>query len=328
MKAAIYKAVVLLAFLLVAPAEGGCRGKIEILEMLIGNSTAEQKLELAAAAAIIEAGWNSWLEDSAAVQGMSYMTIPLGEHSCLTVHPHVPEVCLFLQGHAGLVGRGATKKVYRAIAYRAEKEVAVAFPCASKRDVYDDEIAILEALRGCQGVQQLNFVSYESRSNEGYPPMPVIVSDYYSGGTAAEWLASGVPITVDECICASFDLFRAILAIQSAGIVHGDISLRNIMLSRDKVDGKVRGAHLIDFGLSRQLVVKEIGFNKDTAGVYAIAYDWFRRCSGTEEFQSGLWQLLHDRVPISGGLSFLLQLPTGRKSEVRCWDIKPLVMQG
>lgn len=101
--------------------------KADRLAALIRASD-EQKAELEQVCQFIEENWDSWVNDPSILEQYSYLRFQMTEKTFITVHPNVPEVCVYLNGHTKILGNGAFKRVVKAFCYILEGEVAVALP--------------------------------------------------------------------------------------------------------------------------------------------------------------------------------------------------------
>jgi serine/threonine protein kinase len=77
-----------------------------------------------------------------------------------------------------------------------------------------------------------------------YLAMPLV-----PGRTLAQRLADG-RLSVDETLRVGIDLLAALGAVHAQGVLHRDIKPSNVMVD-DGIDGTIRHATLIDFGLAR-----------------------------------------------------------------------------
>jgi len=90
--------------------------------------TQEQRTTLLLLSEEIETHWEEWMQqDEPSNHSSTVKLVFFGDHT-LTIHPSAGEVCIYLEGHAKVLGQGAFKIVKKAISYTREDEVAVATP--------------------------------------------------------------------------------------------------------------------------------------------------------------------------------------------------------
>lgn len=100
------------------------------------------------------------------------------------------------------------------------------------------------------------------------PDELVVVTEYVEGESLEARLSRG-PLTVAEAVRVASEVCEAASALHAAGIIHRDITPKNVILSRD-------GAHLIDLGIARlgaQASPRPQAGRKDTValGTYGFA---------------------------------------------------------
>ncbi len=132
------------------------------------------------------------------------------------------------------LGAGSFGLVYRAWDTRLQREVALKFLTAE---------ASLSEARLLAQVRHPNVVAVHAVETRG--ERSAIVMELLHGRTLAEALDDDGPLPLREATRIGIDLCRALGAVHGSGLVHGDVSARNVML---EPDGRVV---LTDFGLGR-----------------------------------------------------------------------------
>ena len=155
-------------------------------------------------------------------------------------------------GGAGLIGVGAFAHVYAARREACGTRVAIKHAIGG-RDESDRrrlvrEIKILQILRGCDNVCRLLHVFLGDEAGDG-PHMRgvfVVTELAQTDLHAALFAATGGPswLSIQHCQLFVYQLLCALKFMHSAGIVHRDINLRNLLVN---ANGDLR---LCDFGLA------------------------------------------------------------------------------
>ncbi len=87
------------------------------------------------------------------------------------------------------------------------------------------------------------------------PDQYVVVYDYVPGQTLEELVTARGSLDASEAASVAIDVCEAAAALHSCGVIHRDLSPRNVIVAAD-------GAHLIDLGIARMRVE---GATRDTA---------------------------------------------------------------
>lgn len=97
------------------------------------------------------------------------------------------------------------------------------------------------------------------------PDCFAVIIEYVPGETLSQYLDGHGTIGVDEAVALTMQICESILAVHHAGILHRDITPANVIVAND-------GAHIIDFGIARELSHESHG-DRDTTvlGTYGFA---------------------------------------------------------
>lgn len=138
-----------------------------------------------------------------------------------------------------LIGRGATGEVW---AVRSGDGVRLAAKVlAADSEQLDYEVSVLQAIRHEHVVRLLDVVLDSSSQ----PPRTALVMDLAEGGSLAQTLARRGVLTSGELVTVLCPVARALHDLHGMGLVHGDLSPGNILLTD-------QGKPLIaDLGMSR-----------------------------------------------------------------------------
>lgn len=280
MRNIIVKILLFSCFLLVGCIEVQASDRINIekkigsLGSLVENPTDEQLGELTQITEFIEANWQGWMNPAIAKK-YSYLRFQVTENSYITVHPNVPEVCIFLNGHSTILGVGAFKSVFKAISYELEEEVAVATPHLLEKeneilfstvefmnaDLHEAEM--LEAVQGCGSVIKVHFIAYHW-SDDFKRHFPIIVSKYYNGGSLYEYMKHCKQFNFEDLLKIVHDIIFGVLEIKNRKIAHNDLHWGNILINFNKENQTVNGAVIADFGLAKKILNdKQLRYNSD-----------------------------------------------------------------
>ena len=99
--------------------------KTERLSALI-HADDNQRMELEKTISYIQENWDNWTQNRVFVDTVSYFRTQISEDTFITVHPNIPEVCIFTKGHTKLLGAGAFKRVDKGLKLSIGIRVAVA----------------------------------------------------------------------------------------------------------------------------------------------------------------------------------------------------------
>ena len=119
-----------------------------------------------------------------------------------------------------------------------------------RKEVEPETCAIVQRAMGVKNVHIVNIHHIIDDGDRHF-----IVEDYIQGSTLQELADYGKHFTEDEAVDYTSQLLDGLSALHRAGIVHRDISPKNVILTPDGV------IKLIDFGISHMLVPEK---NTDT----------------------------------------------------------------
>lgn len=94
------------------------------------------------------------------------------------------------------------------------------------------------------------------------PDQLVVVYDYIEGRTLDQVVGQDGPLPLCRALALAADLCHAAASLHAAGVVHRDITPRNVVVAQD-------GAHLIDLGIARQ---HEDGRTHDTTTLGTVGF--------------------------------------------------------
>ncbi len=140
------------------------------------------------------------------------------------------------------LGSGSTGAVYRATDLRTGGPVAVKVPHAYLardplfRERLRREARLAAALTSPRVVRVVDLDQHEG--------VPYLVMEYVAGETLAERLRREGPLPLAEALAVAREVARALEAAHALGVVHRDLTPRNIKL----VDGQVK---VLDFGIAQ-----------------------------------------------------------------------------
>ena len=135
-------------------------------------------------------------------------------------------------------------QVYKARDLRLDRTVALKFLPPWKRGVSRDRRQLTEEAKCASALNHANIVTiYEIAE---YRRVNFIVMEYVVGDTLERVIPSG-GLPVEQAVDYALQISAALAAAHAAGILHGDLKPRNIMVTDQ---GRVK---LLDFGLAKAL---------------------------------------------------------------------------
>jgi len=215
--------------------------------------------------------------------------------------PHIPGFKVL-----ELVGRGGFSSVYRAHQPVIDRVVAIKVlnldvtnPADQRR--FERECGAAGRLTGHGNVVQL----YDYGFLDG--TRPYIVMEYFAGGSVADRLADGMPVSATETVAIGRRIADALDAAHMKGILHRDVKPENILI---RANGDPA---LADFGISTTDHNRSISQLKDTFSPLHVAPETVEgREPGTSSdvysLASTLWTMIQGRAPFERGDTTLVAL--------------------
>ena len=149
------------------------------------------------------------------------------------------------------IGEGSFAEVFRAWDATLQREVALKLRRATMGAGGVTEVRWMSEARQLARVRHPNvLVVYGADTHDGRAG---IWTEIVRGQTLEQWLAANGPLGARETAVLGMDLCGALSAVHGAGLVHGDVTTRNVMRegSADYPDGSGRIV-LMDFGSAHE----------------------------------------------------------------------------
>jgi tRNA A-37 threonylcarbamoyl transferase component Bud32 len=199
------------------------------------------------------------------------------------------------------IGEGSFAEVWRAFDPALEREVALKLRRVDLGGRLDDRRWIEEARRLAR-VRHPNVLTVHGA--DVHDGRAGIWTERLVGQTLEEWIGAGGPLGPREAVAVGLDLCAALAAVHAAGLVHGDVTTRNVM--RVGVSGASDGSGrivLMDFGSA-------VDF--ETPGLLALGTPLFTApevldgappSRASDVYSAGvvLYRLLTARYPVEAG---------------------------
>jgi serine/threonine-protein kinase len=140
-----------------------------------------------------------------------------------------------------MIGQGTLGKVYRAMTRSDLQPVAVKF---LKKRLWSDDRAVASLWREIEAVAAVAHHGIIRHLGRGRTPTgaPFLVMELVEGRDLAGWIDAERP-PIGARLCRLADLAKALTAAHAAGVVHGDISLSNVLIAGSRTV-------LTDFGFA------------------------------------------------------------------------------
>lgn len=155
---------------------------------------------------------------------------------------------IHLKDHGvGILGHGFKKTVTKSILYDVKKPEIVAL-CESNLPM-PEEISALRVMQGAPGIVKVH--SFTERNGKGRGKSYNIMCKLYRGGTLSKAFSRKFKFSFDQKMKIALDLLTGLEQMHSKGLVHRDVTARNMLLDYDKKGSrKVRNikAVISDFG--------------------------------------------------------------------------------
>lgn len=138
------------------------------------------------------------------------------------------------------IGRGGAGRVYRAHDRRLDRAVAV------KLLTHHDETSIERFRREAASAARIQHPNVVTLHDVGvHDQVPFLVMRLIEGPSLADRVSEDGPLGPDEARRLGIDLFTGLEATHAAGVLHRDLTPRNVLFDRDGT------ALLADFGIAR-----------------------------------------------------------------------------
>ena len=144
----------------------------------------------------------------------------------------------------GVLGRGGTGEVYRAINQITRRVVALK-ALNRQMSAHADYVELMKREEEMRSISHDAVVRYTdcSRTDDG---RVYLVMDYVAGTPLSDWLARG-GASARDLVIVGRRVAEGLIATHANGIVHRDLSPDNIILR----DGRPEEAVIIDFGIAK-----------------------------------------------------------------------------
>jgi len=156
------------------------------------------------------------------------------------------------------VGKGSFGEVYRAVDTRLECEVALKLRRINSRDEESGVRRFLEEARRLARVRHPNVVAVHGA--DLHDGRIGLWTDFVRGRTLEERLTAEGPLGGHEAAPIGLELCRALAAVHSAGLIHGDLKAANVMRAEG---GRIL---LMDFGTASEALANEATTRGATIG--------------------------------------------------------------
>ncbi len=146
----------------------------------------------------------------------------------------------------GLLGRGGMGLVLRGFDPQLRRQVAIKIPARYLAASSDYRRQFLHEAQAAASLSHENVVSIYQVGQEG--DCPYLVMELVEGGTLADRLLRGEPISIDELYHLGRETTQGLVAAHQASLIHGDLKPANILWDQEADRYK-----LADFGLARHV---------------------------------------------------------------------------
>lgn len=171
-----------------------------------------------------------------------------GLERTLEYDPESKLIFIHLKDHGvDEIGRGVKKIVTKSILYDVQNPEFVA-RCTSTYNM-QNEIAALRYMQGARGIVRL-FASSERTTKDGVKVYNIMCK-LYEGGTLSKAFSSKYKFSFKQKLDIASDLLEGLSAIHAKGLVHRDLTSRNVLLDlskKGKRKNRMISAVIADFG--------------------------------------------------------------------------------
>lgn len=153
-----------------------------------------------------------------------------------------------------LIGEGAFGQVYRALDTRLQREVALKLRRVDEGAAVSSDRRFLEEARSLARIRHSNVLvvhGADVHDTDVHRARAGFWTDFIRGETVAALLAETGPFAIEEVARIGVALCRALAAVHSAGLIHGDVKATNVMR---EAGGRIL---LMDFGAVSRLARSE-----------------------------------------------------------------------
>src|ERR1700676_207924 len=232
----------------------------------------------------------------------------------------------------GVVGRGGVPEVYRARDIRLDRIVAIK---TLRTDLARDPIFQARFRREAQSAASLNHPSIVAVYDTGEDmatgvPVPYIVMEYVGGRTVRDLLQEGHRLLPERSLEIIDGVLRALDYSHQAGIVHRDIKLGNVMVTRN---GDIK---VMDFGIARAMSDAQATMTQTAQVIGTAQYLSPEQARGervdarSDLYSTGclLYELLTGRPPFTGDSAVAIAYQHVRENAVPPSRVDPDVPSG
>lgn len=230
------------------------------------------------------------LDEAREKHGTNYLSRrKTGLERTLEYHPETKRLFIHLKDHGiDEIGRGVKKVVTKSILYDVENPEFVA-RCSSSLKMYD-EMTALQYMQGSKGIVKLLGLS-EKPGKNGVTVYSMMCK-LYEGGTLSQAFKEKRKFSFKQKLTIARDLLEGLAAIHSKGLVHRDLTARNILLDVDNSGKRVRYDAVIgDFGRIKHIEAAhgvKVQFNSRYLAPEGIIAE---RLSGEDYYATDLFAL-------------------------------------
>ena len=232
------------------------------------------------------------LEDACRTLGSNYLSRRnTGLDRTIQYDPESKQVYIHLK-NLGVdeIGRGVKKIVTKSVLYDVKRPEYVA-RCVSSSKM-GNEIMALKLMQGSKGI--LKVFSYSERTTKKRQKVFSMICKLYKAGSLDKALSDGYQFTFRQKLEITRDLLQGLAAMQAKGLVHRDLTARNVFLDNNKKGARKKRrfkAVIADFGRTRhidQATGVKVQFNSRYLAPEGLIAE---RLAGEDYYQTDLFAL-------------------------------------